>query len=182
MISSCSTLSKKECMSVDWFELGIKDANSGEKEPLTSEHEKSCSKHNLKIKVSQYLKGYKVGLKTYCTKETGRSRGESGDSKHIFCEELNPSFKTAYDKAFLEYSKEKAIEELKKTLIEDNGGKECTFSSDCEVSNSCSFNRCDKSGKECSDDSDCTYETDCSSVSDWTEYSDYVSVDVCSEN
>ena len=181
LLNGCSSLSKEDCSTKNWFNLGKSDAMSGEIEPKTADYRRDCSEHGLQIKSMDYLKGFEVGLKMFCTYHNGLSRGESGEDAHSLCEEENPEYKRGYLTGFREFKKEESIVELKKELIEDNGGKECNFSSDCMIGGSCSFGKCERSGDDCSFDSDCEYEGECTSVSGWTDYNDNVSVNICKQ-
>ncbi|MFT6633549.1 MAG: hypothetical protein ACJAS4_003520 [Bacteriovoracaceae bacterium] len=177
--NGCSTLSKNECENRNWFNLGKSDAMNGEVEPKTAEYRRDCSEYGLQIKSMDYLKGFENGLKKYCTYNNGLNRGEDGEESHALCEEESPKYKKGYLTGLREFKKKQSIVELKKILIEDNGGKECSFSSDCMKEGICSSGKCERSGNECSSDSDCEYEGSCDSISAWTDYNDNVSVDVC---
>ena len=178
LICVCSSLSIEYCIQKNWYKLGISDAKDGVAKPKTSEYRSSCSEHGVQIKSMEYLKGFEKGLEEYCTYNNGLESGKNVEDAHSLCEEANPKYKQGYNKGFREFS----VEELKKKLVDDNGGKECSFSSDCTMEGSCTDNKCERSGEECSSDSDCEYENNCSSVSGWTRFNDNVSVNVCEEN
>ena len=179
LLNGCSSLSKEDCANHNWFNLGQLDAMSGEIEPKTAVYRQDCSKHGLQIKSMDYLKGFEKGLKKYCTYHNGFRRGEYGEESHSLCEESNPDYKKGYLSGFREFKRKDSISELRKKLIEDSGGKECNFSSDCMMEGSCSAGKCERSRNKCSFDSDCEYEGSCDSISAWTDYNDNVSVNVC---
>lgn len=179
LLTGCSSLSKEDCSNKNWFNLGKSDAISGEVEPKIDDYRRDCSEYGLQIRSMDYLKGYEVGLKKYCTYHNGLSRGEDGEDSHSLCEEANPEYKKGYLTGLREFKKKESIVELQKKLIEDNGGKECNTSSDCMMDGNCLSGKCEMSGNKCSFDSDCEYEGSCDSVSAWTDYNDNVSVDVC---
>ncbi|MBC76102.1 MAG: hypothetical protein CME64_08805 [Halobacteriovoraceae bacterium] len=175
LLNGCSSLSKEDCANQNWFELGRSDAMGGEANPKTSEYANDCSEYGMQIKGKDYIKGFQVGLKKYCTYENGQDLGEDGEAPHPRCEKLNPKFKKGYSVGLEKFKRE----QLRSELIEDNGGRECSFSSDCMYEGSCLSGKCERSDSECSSDSDCEYEGGCDSVSAWTDFNDHVSVNVC---
>ncbi len=179
LLIGCSSLSKEDCANQNWFKLGNSDAMSGETKPKAAEYRRDCSEHDIQIKSVEYLKGFENGLKKHCTYHNGLYRGESGDGPHSLCEEVNPEYKKGYLEGFRDFKRQESIIELREELIEDNGGKVCSTSSDCMYEGSCSFGKCERSGNECSIDSDCEYEGSCDSVSASTDYMDTVSIDIC---
>lgn len=179
LLNACSSLSKEDCTNKNWLNLGKEDALSGEVEPKTANYRKDCSKYGLQIKSMDYLKGFELGLKEYCTYYNGLYRGKEGSASHSLCEEVNPDYKKGYLIGLREFKRKESIVELKKKLIEENGGKECSFSSDCMTEGVCSFNKCEKSQEECSFNSDCKYQGSCESSSAWTDFNDNVSVNTC---
>jgi hypothetical protein len=181
LLNSCSTLSKEDCTNKNWFQLGVADAMDGEVEPKTTDYRRDCSEHGLQIKSMDYLKGFESGLTKFCTYHSGLRRGENGKNVHSLCEEVNPKYKAGYKVGFREFKRKESIINVKEELIEDNGGKECSFASECISSSICISGRCEKSDKKCSYDSECDIEGRCDSVSQWTDYNDNVSVNVCKE-
>ena len=179
IVNGCSSLSKEDCSNKNWFKLGKSDAMSGEVEPKTSDYRRDCSEHGLQIKSMDYLKGFEKGLEEYCSYDNGISDGEDGENTHTLCEKENPAYKKGYLVGFREFKTKESIVKLKEKLLEDNGGKECSFNSECMMEGSCSLGKCERSGSECSFDSDCEYEGSCDSDSAWTEYNDNVSVNFC---
>ena len=152
---------------------------SGVTEPRTDDYRRDCSQHGLQIKSIDYLKGFESGLDKFCTYYNGLSRGEGGEDAHSLCEEENPKYKEGYLTGFREFKRKESIVQLKEELIEENGGKECSFDSECTMEGDCSLGKCERSDKECTFDSDCEYEGSCDSVAEWTDFNDRVSVNVC---
>lgn len=183
LLNSCSSLSREQCLNQDWFRLGESDALRGKDEPETGNYRRECSQHGLQIKSMEYLKGFEAGLKKHCTYDTGLRRGEFGLEAHSLCEEANPEYKEAYKEGFREFKRKESIAKLKEELIEANGGKECSFDSECTIDGDCRFGKCEKSGNSCSFDSDCPIKRRCDSVSANTDrFWDRVSVNVCKDS
>ena len=168
----------KECTNVNWFDLGKSDAMSGVLDPKTADYRRDCSQYGIQIKSIDYLKGFEVGLGKHCSYDNGFSRGQRGEEPHSLCEEVNPEFKDGYSVG-LKLKKEESVAELKRELIEENGGRECLSSFECNMQGNCSSEKCERTGKQCTFDSDCEFEGRCESVSSWTEFNDSVSVSVC---
>lgn len=176
IFSSCSSLDEKECKSQNWFKLGVSDAIDGVIKPKTADYRSECAEHGIQIKSLEYLKGFETGLKEYCTSNNGLRDGENGEDRHHLCEEVNPGYAHSYKSGRRKFEKI----EMRKKLIEDNGGQECSSDSDCEKRGRCTIDKqCADSGDRCRTDSDCVVEVDCKSVSAWTDSMDNVSVNVC---
>lgn len=85
-ISSCSTLSEKECKSGDWKSIGYNDGKNGYANDRLASHNKACSEYGITINSKLYNQGRAAGLKIYCVPENGYRLGESGRSYHNVCE------------------------------------------------------------------------------------------------
>ena len=175
ILSGCSSISKEECASQNWFDLGKSDASSGIAIPKTNDYKNDCFEYGIEIKEKEYLRGFEAGVKSYCTFYNGLDRGESGGSVHSKCEELSSDFKLGYRQGLSKYQKE----ELKNQLISNHGGQECSSAYDCVKAGSCINNKCLNTGSECSFDSECINHGSCTSVSGWTQMNDLVSVNIC---
>ena len=103
IITSCANLNKKECVGQNWFLRGHKDALLGKIKPQTEKYRKSCSKYKIQIKSFEYIKGFEIGLKKYCTHRNALNRGLNGDERHLLCDETSENYKNTYDTGYKEY-------------------------------------------------------------------------------
>lgn len=182
-INSCTSLSKEECASQDWFKLGKKNALNGNHEPNVQKYEKNCAEFKITIESEKYIQGFDHGLSEYCSDEKAYELGENGSTKHGMCEEKNDKFGKYYRKGYKKYVlKKKKKEEFDKTkaeLLRQHGNKECHSDDSCSKQGKCHYNKCVQSGKGCGFDSDCIREGICTEVSSFTEYNEFVQVNVC---
>ncbi len=98
-VSGCASLSKEECLSGDWQQIGYDDGAKGyDARSRLREHVKSCSEHGIRIDSDKYTAGHKNGLKKYCTPRNGRRVGEQGLHYAGVCPvELETAFLVQYD-------------------------------------------------------------------------------------
>ena len=76
LISSCATMTPKECKNANWKDIGYKDGSQGEPVRL-SKHTNACKKINIKPNKKRYMSGYRKGEKIYCTYDNGFKNGRS---------------------------------------------------------------------------------------------------------
>ncbi|HAG90231.1 MAG TPA: hypothetical protein DCL41_00065 [Bdellovibrionales bacterium] len=180
VISSCATLSKEECVTMDWEQRGKVDALEGKTSDVFVDYTKTCAKHGIQPAQEGYMKGRAEGLKHFCTYENGQQFGLKGNNYEGVCPmEMEPAFMRGYEigrKEFLLKVKEQELkereEELKRKEEEAEAHhailtriqtRQCSLDSDCDIDGDCSFGKCKNSGASCTFDSDCTIEGDCSS-------------------
>jgi hypothetical protein len=98
-LSGCASLSKEECISGNWQQIGYDDGAKGyDARSRLREHLKSCSEHGIRIDSDKYTTGHKNGLKKYCTPHNGRRVGEQGLHYAGVCPaELENNFLIQYD-------------------------------------------------------------------------------------
>lgn len=174
--SSCTTLSKEECQSMNWFAQGKSDGMRGQSAKEFAKYHKACSKHSISVDLEAYVNGRVRGLQTFCTYESGHQEGLDGKEYFGVCpKDLEADFLKGFRLGKREYElrqKEEAIAQrkreldeqeaqlkAKKSLIFRNGSKTCSFNSDCRTDGFCSSGACIGSGKSCTFNSDCEIET-----------------------
>ncbi len=75
LLSSCSTMGKRECQSGEWQKAGYSDARKGLASSRFSKHAQACAKHAVESDENLYKQGYSKGLKEYCRPEIGLIKG-----------------------------------------------------------------------------------------------------------
>jgi hypothetical protein len=152
-LTGCSTLSAKDCATMDWRERGLKDGREGEDKGQIGNYQKRCREFNISVDAIRYKAGYQSGLKEFCTYDNGMKQGEDGKKNGEVCPddlaaEFNKGHKAGY-KIFelreeLEEQKKKQEDELKRQReqseeIQQRNDEaalkqmnQCTFDSDCE--------------------------------------------------
>jgi hypothetical protein len=172
VVSSCTTLSKEDCQTMNWDERGKSDALKGKTSKVFADYSQTCNKHGVAVNPDEYAKGRDRGLRLFCTYENGQQFGREGKSYNKVCpQNLEIEFLKGYHIGKREYEieqKEKVLERRKQELekkeaklksrqaiLSRHNTKECTFNSDCTIRGDCFFGKCERSGAKCTFDSDC---------------------------
>lgn len=87
-LSSCASLSKEDCESINWKNQGYTAAAKGERPTeCISRFKKQCTdEYNVKINNNEFVDGYKQGLQVYCSKSNLYQKGLSGDEYKGICD------------------------------------------------------------------------------------------------
>ncbi|MFY9260185.1 MAG: DUF2799 domain-containing protein [Gallionella sp.] len=105
VLSGCATLNEKECRSANWYQLGIRDGQSGDTEGLLDKHREACKKYAVQPEENQYFSGRKEGLKEYCRYNNAFRLGLDGVSYKGTCPiDVDMKFRR-YNDAALEISR-----------------------------------------------------------------------------
>ena len=96
-ISSCATLDKEECASVNWEQLGRSDGAEGRPSSRIDQHRSACAEHKLPVDEQQWASGWQQGIRVYCTPDNGLMQGREGRHYANSCPpELKTDFEAAY--------------------------------------------------------------------------------------
>ncbi len=97
-LSACSSMSEKQCRSVDWSERGERDAYDGQARVRIARYQDACSEFGIQADAAAYNAGYAKGLRLYCTPQRGYAVGNAGGSYRRTCPpESEPAFLAGYD-------------------------------------------------------------------------------------
>lgn len=78
-LGSCTTtLSKNECMAMDWRTLGFEDGARGHPASRIGVHRKACGEHGVAADFDAYQAGRSEGLLEFCTAANGYRIGAAG--------------------------------------------------------------------------------------------------------
>jgi hypothetical protein len=98
VLSGCSSMSKNECLTVDWRTIGYEDGVDGYPADRIAEHRKSCAKYGVGTDLALYQQGREQGLQEYCKPANGYRVGARGASYPSVCPAaLEPPFAAAFD-------------------------------------------------------------------------------------
>ena len=112
-LGGCSTISKKECVSGDWYSIGYSDGAAGYESEKVHSHRDDCEKHGVGVNLNEYQRGHNDGLAKFCTRENGFKQGNNGwNIKEICPKPLEKTFFEGY-LAGIKSAKERAESELK---------------------------------------------------------------------
>jgi hypothetical protein len=97
-LAGCSSMSEKQCRSVDWGERGERDAYDGQARGRIASYQDACSEFGIQADSTAYNAGYAKGLRLYCTPQRGYAVGKAGGSYRRTCPpESEPAFLAGYD-------------------------------------------------------------------------------------
>lgn len=74
----CASLSKDECLSANWEDIGVRDGANGQPEEYLIQHSTACAKVNVAPDRGAWLHGRERGLERYCVPQRMYSIGEYG--------------------------------------------------------------------------------------------------------
>ncbi len=135
-LTGCATLSKEECLSGNWEEIGFRDGTNGKTGAFLQSHAKACEKTGVRPVQSLWEQGRQRGLPVYCVPSKAYSEGRRGRSLNVVCDaDQMPALQAANRKG-LEYHAlsdeisevQYRIDEIGRLLIrEEDSGKRAAF-------------------------------------------------------
>jgi hypothetical protein len=97
-LTGCASMSKDECLNVDWRTVGYEDGAAGRSGEAIGQHRKACAAAGVVPNLDAYRAGRAEGLREFCRPQNGYRVGLSGMSYGGICpEDLAPAFLQAYD-------------------------------------------------------------------------------------
>ena len=119
VLAGCATLSKDECLMVDWRTVGYEDGVAGRTGDRIGLHRKACADHGVRPDLSAYQAGRAEGLREYCQPRNGYQVGVSGAGYGGPCpDDLAPAFMTAYDAGRELYVRQYRVDHADERLTE----------------------------------------------------------------
>jgi hypothetical protein len=76
--TGCASLSKSECLSANWEDIGVRDGANGRAEEYLIQHSKACSKVQVTPDREAWLDGRTRGLERFCVPYRVYQIGEYG--------------------------------------------------------------------------------------------------------
>lgn len=107
------TITKSDCETADYYELGLKDGKSGESTERLQEYRSSCAGHGVAIQEDRYNYGRRVGLTEYCDESRGKKDAKKGEATSVCTAEKVPPYMTGFMSEIDEVREEK-MKELEK--------------------------------------------------------------------
>jgi hypothetical protein len=107
VLCGCSSMSKNECLTVDWRTVGYEDGVAGYSGDRIAQHRKACARYGVSTDLGLYQQGRQQGLQEYCQPAHGYRIGVRGGGYTGVCPaNLEPAFIAAYDAGHQLYSLE----------------------------------------------------------------------------
>ena len=101
VLGGCSSMSKSECLAVDWRTIGYEDGARGYAGERIAQHRKACAKHGVTPDLDLYQAGRREGLHEYCQPANGFRVGARGAGYGGVCPaEMEVEFIDAYESGF----------------------------------------------------------------------------------
>ncbi len=116
-LSGCATLDKNECLSANWYLIGVEDGADGERLSRIRDHREACSDYRVIPDLSDYTNGRREGLRQYCTESIGFSQGLRGDEYRGVCPKtLEDDFLAGYDSGIVLYRATESKKQVERQL------------------------------------------------------------------
>jgi hypothetical protein len=91
------SVSENQCTAGDWETLGYRDGANGYRSSRLLEHHDACVEHGIVPDRSEYMVGWREGIREYCEPGNGFVIGERGWAHNNVCpSELRADFVDAY--------------------------------------------------------------------------------------
>lgn len=84
-VAACATLEKDECAVVNWYDLGVKDGQDGQRVTRADTYRNDCAKFGIPIDAQSFRAGWDVGIRQYCTPDVGFDQGIRGQRYRRSC-------------------------------------------------------------------------------------------------
>lgn len=116
-LAGCATLSKSQCQTGDWQQIGFGDGASGAASSRFADHQEACSEHGITVDRAQYMQGYNRGLQQYCTPSKAAEVGLAGRSYQNVCQgEEGIAFQRVYIAAKEVYEVDREIKSIQNEI------------------------------------------------------------------
>ena len=84
-VGGCASLDKDECVSADWYTIGLEDGARGRAIERLGQHRRACAEHGVAPDATRWLAGRAEGLKSFCTFQRGYANGRAGQAYADVC-------------------------------------------------------------------------------------------------
>ncbi|GGZ98792.1 DNA repair ATPase [Arenicella chitinivorans] len=106
-LAGCASLSERECLKGDWFEIGSLDGQRGYRVDRLETHQRACAKHGVSSDDAAYFAGHAEGLTDYCQPENGYLEGlAERDYAYVCPTHLEKDFLREYAKGLSDQIRE----------------------------------------------------------------------------
>jgi len=78
MLGGCASMSKDECLAIDWRTIGYEDGVDGYAGDHIAQHRKACAKYGVRTDLELYQEGRRQGLREFCKPVNGYHLGARG--------------------------------------------------------------------------------------------------------
>ena len=87
----CASISKSECLSANWEDIGVRDGANGQPEEHLIQHSKACAKVGVVPDRGAWQRGRERGLERFCVPQRAYQAGEWGNGFDVgMCGNFDP--------------------------------------------------------------------------------------------
>lgn len=113
LLGGCASMSKDECRSADWREVGYHDGVKGLARSRVEEHTEACAEAGVAVDRKAYFEARDRGILQYCYPPNGMNVGRSGESYRDVCPpNIEPAFLYQYRLGYAVYAAEQRVSQL----------------------------------------------------------------------
>jgi hypothetical protein len=120
VLSACASISEEECLSADWYSVGVEDGSKGYPMSRIGNYRKDCAEVGVAPDAGQYGQGRLVGLESFCTYKRGYADGKRGARNRAVCPagHLEAEFTQGYNDGYYVYGVNQNIRGLERELAD----------------------------------------------------------------
>jgi len=85
LLSACASMNRNQCVSADWYAVGLEDGARGRPLERLGDHRRACAEFGVAPDAARYLAGRDEGLKSFCTYDRGYASGRAGHAHSAVC-------------------------------------------------------------------------------------------------
>lgn len=113
LLGGCASMSKDECRTANWHEVGYHDGVKGQARSRVEDHTKACAEAGVTVDRAAYFEARERGIRAYCFAPNGMNVGRSGESYQDVCPpDLEPAFLYQYRLGYAVYAAEQRVSQL----------------------------------------------------------------------
>ena len=102
-------MGEHECKSGAWEKAGKNDALAGRPKSHYKFQKKACARFEKEVNRSEYLNGFEIGLKSFCTYKSGYKYGLEGNEYHDSCPSTSEE---SFFKGYTAGKKQRSLDQL----------------------------------------------------------------------
>jgi hypothetical protein len=117
-LAGCASMSKEECMTANWNDVGMRDGQDGEPRSRFASHAEACREAGIVADQRQYMSGWERGIVNFCTPHNGFDVGRRG--RHYASgtcpAALEPSFRNSYERGIDIYRAQQEVDRVQNNI------------------------------------------------------------------
>jgi len=119
LLAACSTMNQDDCLSADWYALGLEAGSQGESRDRLDRQSDACNKHGIALNRAAWLEGYEYGLEDFCIPAKGYEYGRRGQAYRGVCpSHLEGGFLLGYQQGRTLYDAQQRVAQVDHALQE----------------------------------------------------------------